>query len=76
MCVICTAAIPVEGAEEGLATVSCQPIAALATGAILRHRLFAEYVLAVLEGTAGGLFVALCRRRHHDRQHARNTTFS
>ena len=72
----CTAAVPVEGAEERLAAVSCQPIAALGTGAILRHRLLAEYMLPVLEGTADGLFVALCGRRHHDRQHARNTTCS
>lgn len=70
----CTAAVPVEGAKERLAAVSCQPIAPLGTGAILRHRLLAKHVLAVLEGTADCLFVALRGRRHHDRQHARNTT--
>jgi hypothetical protein len=31
-------------------------------------------VLPMLEGTADRLFVALCGRRHYDRQHARNTT--
>jgi hypothetical protein len=70
----CTAAVPVEGTEERLAAVSSQSIAALGTDAILRHRLLTKYVLPMLEGTAYGLFVILCGRRHHDRQHARNTT--
>jgi hypothetical protein len=72
----CTAAVPIEGTEERLAAVSCQSIAALGTGAVLRHRLLTKYVLPMLESTADGLFVTLCGRRYHDRQHARNTTSS
>lgn len=70
----CTAAIPVEGTEERLAAVSSKLIAALGTDAIQRHRLLTKYMLSMLEGTADGLFVILCGRRHHDRQHTRNTT--
>lgn len=69
-------ALPVESTEERLAAASCQLIAALGTGVVLRHRLLAEYVLPMFKGTTDGLFVACCGRGHHHRQHAKNTTSS
>jgi hypothetical protein len=66
-------ALPVEGAEERLATARRLLVATLGASAVLRNRLFAEHVFSVLQSTPNRLLVAYCGGRHHHRRNAAKT---